>query len=115
MTPPGRHYACAGLPLTFDRASSRGAKGDHHHAKQSPAFGEDTVASAMLEMALEVHPAHLNVDEAIRQLAFGSSDLADQDAIRNAIHDLAGDGLLHRHGDFIFASRAAVRFNELSL
>lgn len=80
-----------------------------------PAFDEETIASAMLEVALEVHPAHLSVDEALRQLSFGSTDFGDQDAIRNAIRDLAGDGLLHRHGDFIFASRAAVRFNELSL
>ena len=38
-----------------------------------------------------------------------------RDAINNAIRDLVGAGLLHRHGTFVFATRAAVRFEQLRI
>jgi hypothetical protein len=40
-------------------------------------------------------------------------DFARRDAIDNAVRDLVGAGLVHRHGPFVFAARAAVRFDEL--
>jgi len=36
-------------------------------------------------------------------------DFTDQDADVQAIRDLTGAGLIHRHGPFVFATRAAVR------
>lgn len=44
------------------------------------------------------------------QRAIGG-DVRAQDALTN----LHADGLIHRIGDFVFASRAAVRVDEISL
>ena len=40
-------------------------------------------------------------------------EFGERDRIDNAIRDLVGAGLLHRHGPFVFATHAAVRLNEL--
>jgi hypothetical protein len=39
--------------------------------------------------------------------------LSVRDVVENAIRDLVGAGPAHRHGAFVFATRAAVRFDEL--
>ena len=54
-----------------------------------------------------------STDEIVRELTDGPEELRDRDGIENAIRDLVGAGLLHRHGPFVFATHAAVRLNEL--
>jgi hypothetical protein len=39
--------------------------------------------------------------------------LVERERIENAIWDLFGVGLLHLNGTFVFATLAAVRFDEL--
>lgn len=39
---------------------------------------------------------------------------SEHDDLLVALGDLVGHGLAHRHGEFAFASVAAVRFNELA-
>lgn len=81
----------------------------------SPAAGsgcgaeDDQLASVILELALDEHPAHFSVEEVIRLFARDPTAFGDRDAVRNVVRDLARDGLLQRQGDFIFATRAAVR------
>jgi hypothetical protein len=74
---------------------------------------EERLASVVLELALDEHPAHLSVEEVIRLTARDPTDFGDRDAVSNAIRDLVRDGLLHRPGDFVFAARAAVRTAKL--
>jgi hypothetical protein len=62
-----------------------------------------------LEVVLDHSPAHLSVEEVIREVAADSADVAD------VIRDLVGTGLLHRNGDFVFATRAAVRSADLRI
>jgi hypothetical protein len=74
---------------------------------------EDLTQQAVLALLLDAHPAQRSVDEVVREMTDRPDEFAARDAITNAIRDLAGAGLLHRHGPFVFAARAAVRFDEL--
>jgi hypothetical protein len=74
---------------------------------------DDVLQSAVLTILLDAHPAQRSEDELVRELAAEPDDVAQRDAIENAIRELVGAGLAHRHGSFLFATRAAVRFDEL--
>jgi hypothetical protein len=71
------------------------------------------IQSAVLALPLDRHPAQLTLAELVREVAEDSTDFAQGDAIARAIRDLAGAGLLHRHGDFAIPTRAAVHFDRL--
>lgn len=75
----------------------------------------DTTASAVLEILLEDYPAQFHVEEVIREVAADSAGFGDRDEVANAIRDLARVGLLHCSGDFVFATRAAIRGAELRI
>jgi hypothetical protein len=74
---------------------------------------DDLVESAVLTVLLLAHPAQRSTDELIREMSEHPNDFAESDRIENAIRDLVGAGLAHRHGAFVFATRAAVRFEQL--
>jgi hypothetical protein len=42
-------------------------------------------------------------------------EFSPRDGVERAIRDLVGAGLAHRHGPFVFATRAAVRADELKI
>jgi hypothetical protein len=67
----------------------------------------------VLTALLTAYPAQRSTDELVRELAGYVDDFADRDRIENAIRDIVATGLAHRHGAFVFATRAAVRFDEL--
>ncbi|HEX8083325.1 MAG TPA: hypothetical protein VF529_03485 [Solirubrobacteraceae bacterium] len=69
---------------------------------------QDVLEHGVLHEVLVRHPAQLTFDELVR--AMGEPSFLVQDAVTQ----LVADGLLHRHGDFVLATRAAVRFDELS-
>jgi hypothetical protein len=73
----------------------------------------DLAAHAVLTALLAAHPAQRSTDELIRELAENPDAFGDRDRIENAIRDLVGAGLAHRHDAFVFPTRAAVRFEEL--
>jgi hypothetical protein len=76
---------------------------------------EDMAQQAVLAILLEAHPGQRSVEEVIRAMTDRPDEFSARDAITNAIHDLVGAGLLHRHGPFVFATHAAVRFDELRI
>jgi len=78
-----------------------------------PERDHDLAAHAVLTALLNAHPAQRSTDELVRELSADPEAFADRDRIENAIRDVVGAGLAHRHGRFIFAARAAVRFDEL--
>jgi hypothetical protein len=80
-----------------------------------PTSDEEQAEQAVLAVLLDVHPAQLSLDELVRELTDRPDDFAPRDRVNNAVRDLAADGLVHRHGAFVFASRAAVRFEELRI
>ena len=84
------------------------------HARiDDPEHDHDVAAHAVLTALLAAHPAHRSTDELVRELTGRPDDFGERDRIENAIRDVVGAGLAHRHGDFMFATRAAVRFDEL--
>ena len=66
-------------------------------------------------MLVIAHPGQYSVEEVVREMTDRPDEFSARDAIDNAIRDLVGAGLLHRHGAFVFATRAAVRFDELRI
>ena len=53
----------------------------------------------MLQQLLFLHPAQLNLEELLRELAGGEGDFGERDAVERAVRDLAAAGLLHRNGE----------------
>jgi hypothetical protein len=69
--------------------------------------------STVLRQVLEVHPVLLTVGELIREIAGEQAEFAERDAIERAVRDLGGVGLLHRQGELVLPTRAALHFSEL--
>jgi hypothetical protein len=88
---------------------------DHDGDDRSVAEREDALQGSLLELLLLSRPAQRSVEEVVREMTDRPDEFPARDAIHNAIRDLAGAGLVHRHGPFVFATRAAVRFDELRI
>jgi hypothetical protein len=84
-------------------------------SEPTPASEDDKAEQAVLALLLDAHPAHLSLDEVVRELTDRPDDFAPRDRVNNAVRDLAAAGLVHCHGAFVFASRAAVRFEDLRI
>ena len=80
---------------------------------RTPAAEDATVEAAVLWQLLDLHPAQLSVAELLRELAGDGDCFAQRDAVGRAIRDLAAAGLLHRSGELLLPSRAALRFEQL--
>jgi Fe2+ or Zn2+ uptake regulation protein len=78
-----------------------------------PRHPTEILESALLEILLEYHPGQLSLDEIVRELARDPESAAERDDVINAVTALSRAGLVHRSGGFAFASRAAVRLQEL--
>jgi hypothetical protein len=74
-------------------------------ADEPPA--QDVLEHGVLHHVLSRHPAHVHFDELVREMG------DERFLIEDAVTQLVADGLLHRHGEFVLATRAAVRFDEL--
>jgi hypothetical protein len=74
--------------------------------------------AAVLRQLLALHPVQLTIDELVRELAGegteeNGAEFALRDAVERAVRELGAAGLLHRSGDVVVPSRAAIRFDEL--
>lgn len=67
----------------------------------------------VLREVLAIYPETLTLDELIRELTVGSTEFSDQDAVKRAVRDLTAGGLVHRVGDLVLPTRAAVNFYSL--
>lgn len=65
---------------------------------------------AVLTVVLSSHPTQITQADLVRDLA---DDPAERDGIERAIRDLTRTGLLHRSGDFVLPTRAAIRADSL--
>lgn len=73
----------------------------------------DALAAALLAQLVSEYPAQFSLEELFRSLAEGPEDWAARDDMQVALRQLIADGLVHRHGSFAFATRAAVRAEQL--
>ncbi|MBK5219230.1 MAG: hypothetical protein JJE35_05520 [Thermoleophilia bacterium] len=69
--------------------------------------------STVMRQVLAVHPILLTLPELIREIAGEDPGFAERDALERAVRDLGGVGLLHRQGEFVVPTRAALHFSEL--
>jgi hypothetical protein len=69
--------------------------------------------AAVLRWLLALHPAQIAFGELLRAVCDEPDDFAQRDAIERAVRDLAAAGLLHRNGELVVPSQAALRFDEL--
>jgi hypothetical protein len=74
---------------------------------------DDILQSAVLAILLDAYPAQRSEDELVRELTADPRDIAQGDAVQNAIRELVGAGLVHRSGSFVILTHAAVRSEEL--
>lgn len=81
----------------------------------SPTTGDDDLATeaAVLERALDAHPAMLTEPELTRELGGEEPSFAERDSIERAVRDLVGVGLLHGSDEFVTPTRAALRSRKL--
>jgi hypothetical protein len=81
--------------------------------ERTPAEDDVMVEAALLQLLLALHPAQVTFPELLRMMAMDETDFVQRDTVEQAVGELVGDGLAHRNGEVIFASRAAVRCDEL--
>jgi hypothetical protein len=88
----------------------RGA-GDHERATTA---AEDLNDQArVLREVLFIYPEAMTLDELVRELTAASPEFSERDRIERAVRDLIAGGLLHRVGDLVLPTRAAVNFHAL--
>lgn len=79
----------------------------------TPAEEDARNEAVVLRWLLALHPVQVTFDELLREVCEEPDDFAQHDAIDRAVRDLAVAGLVHRNGEFVVPSRAALRFDEL--
>lgn len=85
------------------------------HEDLPPVDRHNMAEQAVLSILLDAHPGQRSIEEVVREMTDRPDEFSSRDTINNAIRDLVGAGLLHRHGAFVFATHAAVRFDELRI
>lgn len=73
----------------------------------SPVELDDRNRNAVLQHLLLEYPTPFSVDELVAELTSPGDDFGERDDVLNAIRDLRRVGLVHQHGEFVWASRAA--------
>jgi hypothetical protein len=79
---------------------------------RTPAEEDAIIEAAVLQQLLFLHPTQLSLTELVRELSEGD-DFTERDTIERAVRDLAAVGLLHRNGELLAPTRAALRFDAL--
>lgn len=82
-------------------------------ASRNPAEDDAAVETAVLQLLLALHPAQVTFAELLRLMSMDEADFDERDTAERAVDELAGVGLVHRNGEVVFPSRAAVRCDEL--
>ena len=80
---------------------------------RSPSAQDTTVEAAVLRQLLSLHPIQLTLGELGREIGGETVDFVQTDAVERAVRELAAAGLVHRIGDVVIPSRAALRLEEL--
>lgn len=81
--------------------------------RRTNADQDDRDQAAVLRKILFLHPESMTLAELTRELTASSTDFQERDQIERAVRDLIAAGLLHRVGDLVLPTRAAVVFDAL--
>jgi hypothetical protein len=82
-------------------------------ASQTTWAEDEGVESAVLQQLLDLHPTRLTLAELRREMGGDGAGFAERDAVERAVRELSAAGLLHRGGEFVVPTRAALRCSEL--
>jgi hypothetical protein len=85
------------------------------HDPPSPAGEDRRTESAVLALLLDEHPTRLTMAELILVLCADPDRGDPDDAGRRAVCELVGAGLVHRDGNFLAPTRAALYFERLGV
>lgn len=66
-----------------------------------------------MRQLLALHPVQLGFDELLRELGVEAAKFEQRDAVERAVRELVAAGLLHRNGELILPTRAALRLDQL--
>jgi hypothetical protein len=80
---------------------------------RNPAAEDRATEAAVLRQLLALHPIQLTLEELSREIAGEEADFASKDAVERAVRELTAAGLVHRNGEVVLPSRAALRLDEL--
>jgi hypothetical protein len=80
---------------------------------RDPAAEDKATEAAVLRQLLALYPVQLTLRELKREIAGEEGDFALLDAVERAVRELAAAGLVHRNGEVVLPSRAALRLDEL--
>jgi hypothetical protein len=80
---------------------------------RTPDADDARAEAAVLRQLLALHPVQLTLEELVREVSGDPDDFAANDAVERAVRELIAAGLVHRSGDVVLPSRAALRFDEL--
>jgi hypothetical protein len=80
---------------------------------RDPASEDAQYERDVLTAVLEVHPAQITEVELVREFADDPEDFLSRDGFARATRELTRVGLLHRSGEFVLPTRAAVRIKEI--
>jgi hypothetical protein len=67
----------------------------------------------VLREVLCIYPETFTLDELVRELTISSTEFGEKDRIHRAVRDLTAGGLIHRIGNLVLPTRAAVNFHDL--
>lgn len=79
----------------------------------NPAAEDTAIEAAVLRQLLSLYPVQLTLEELVREIAGEEGDFASRDAVGRAVRELNAAGLVHRNGEVVLPSRAALRLDEL--
>jgi hypothetical protein len=68
---------------------------------------------AVLAQILAVHPTQLRLSDLVNELSADPGQFAELDRVERAVRDLIRVGLLHRQGECVLPTPAALRFDAL--
>jgi hypothetical protein len=85
------------------------------YGPQSAVVEDERVEEAVLSHLLGLYPAQLTISELVREMTVASPIFVVVDQVERSIRELIRAGLVHRNGDFLLASRAAVRSEEIKM
>jgi hypothetical protein len=82
---------------------------------QTPNPNPGDTRSYVLDFLVTHHPALFSVEELVREYTGQDDPERSQMYVEEALISLASYSLVHRIGDFVFASRAAAQGRELAM
>lgn len=103
------------MPGSLVAFDGRLAEGSRLVSQEDSTHDPDAVAAAALGVLLDTYPAQLSAEEVVRLMHRDPSVFSQRDDVVVAVDYLISHGLAHRHGEFVLASQAAVRFNDLGV